>query len=99
VGDIDFFHKKIDQTVFFITNGRWVIFYPKAGASRGEGAFKFVLCRSYFWLWLWMTANLFGLAVGFWQKQKQVKAQPKALLVAHPSISWCTDLISNKLTA
>jgi hypothetical protein len=36
----------------------------------GGSAFKFVLRKSCFWLWLWMTANPFGWAAGFWQKQK-----------------------------
>jgi hypothetical protein len=47
----------------------------KAG---GQGAFKLVLGKSCFWLWLWVTANPFGWAIGFWQKQKQVKAKPKS---------------------
>jgi hypothetical protein len=50
----------------FITSGRWVIFYPKVGESRGKGASKFILCKSCFWLWLWMATNPFGWVVGFW---------------------------------
>jgi hypothetical protein len=38
--------------------------------ARGQSAFIFVLGKNCFWLWLWMTANPFGWAVGFWQKQK-----------------------------
>jgi hypothetical protein len=47
----------------------------------GIPAFKFVLRKSCFWLWLWMTVKPFGWAVGFWQKQKQLKAQPKTPLI------------------
>jgi hypothetical protein len=47
----------------------------KAG---GQGAFKLVLGKSCFWLWHWVAANPFGWHVGFWQKQKQVTAKPKA---------------------
>jgi hypothetical protein len=56
-------------------------------------AFENELRKSCFWLWLLMTANTFGWAVGFWQKQKQGKAQPKApldFLAALPNLTALT---------
>jgi hypothetical protein len=37
-------HKQKKITIYFITSGRWVIFFtPKVAESRGGGAFSFIL--------------------------------------------------------